>query len=65
MKKAGIADGSVTLKLKTIDFNRVPMGGVGLRTVHELCGIACHALETQPPAKQSTCVSQTFGKSCA
>ena len=38
------------------------MGGVGLRTVHELRGIACHALATQPQAKQSTCVSRTFGQ---
>ena len=41
---------------------RKRMGIVGLRTVHELRGIACHALESQPPAKQSTCVSRTFGR---
>ena len=41
---------------------RKRIGVVGLRTVHELRGIACHALETQPPAKQSTCVSRTFGQ---
>ena len=41
---------------------RKRMGVVGLRTVHELRGIACHPLETQPPAKQTTCVSRTFGQ---
>ena len=41
---------------------RKRMGVVGLRTVHELRGIACHAMETQPQAKQSTCVSRTFGQ---
>ena len=41
---------------------RKRMGIVGLRIVHELRGIACHALETQPPAKQSTCVSRTFAR---
>ena len=37
------------------------MGVVGLRTVHELRGLVCHALEDQPPPKQTTCCSRTFG----
>lgn len=41
---------------------RQRMGVVGLRTVHELRGIACHELETQPPPKQTTCCSRTFGR---
>ena len=38
------------------------MGVVGLRTVHELRGIACHDLETEPAPKQTTCCSRTFGE---
>ena len=41
---------------------RQRMGVVGLRTVHELRGLVCHALEDQPPPKQTTCCSRTFGK---
>ena len=41
---------------------RQRMGVVGLRTVYELRGIACHELETQPPPKQTTCCSRTFGE---
>ena len=41
---------------------RKRMGIVGLRTVHELRGIVCHELETQPQPKQTTCCSRTFGK---
>jgi DNA polymerase V len=37
------------------------MGVVGLRTVHELRGFVCHALEDQPPPRQTTCCSRTFG----
>ncbi|MDV7272110.1 Y-family DNA polymerase [Thioclava sp. A2] len=44
---------------------RQRMGIVGLRTVHELRGIACHDLETQPPPKQTTCCSRSFGKAVA
>ena len=40
---------------------RQRMGVVGLRTVHELRGLVCHALEDQPPPKQTTCCSRTFG----
>ena len=40
---------------------RQRMGIVGLRTVHELRGLVCHALEDQPPPKQTTCCSRTFG----
>lgn len=54
------------------DLSRAPdgwvrqrMGIVGLRTVHELRGIACHDLETQPPPKQTTCCSRSFGKAVA
>ena len=38
------------------------MGVTGLRTVHELRGIACHELETQPAAKQTTCCSRSFSR---
>lgn len=41
---------------------RKRMGIVGLRTVHELRGIACHDLETQPDPKQTTCCSRSFGR---
>jgi DNA polymerase V len=37
------------------------MGVVGLRTVHELRGISCHDLDTQPAPKKTTCCSRTFG----
>ena len=40
---------------------RQRMGIVGLRTVHELRGIPCHELETQPSPKKTTCCSRTFG----
>jgi DNA polymerase V len=40
---------------------RQRMGVVGLRTVHELRGHVCHALDDQPPPKQTTCCSRTFG----
>ena len=40
---------------------RQRMGVVGLRTVHELRGLVCHALDVQPPPKQTTCCSRTFG----
>ena len=41
---------------------RQRMGVVGLRTVHELRGIACHDMETGPASKQTTCCSRTFGE---
>ena len=41
---------------------RQRMGVVGLRTVQELRGVACHELESQPAPKQATCCSRTFGK---
>ena len=41
---------------------RQRMGVTGLRTVHELRGIACHELETQPAAKQTTCCSRSFSR---
>ena len=41
------------------------MGVTGLRTVHELRGIACHELETQPAAKQTTCCSRSFSRAIA
>ena len=44
---------------------RQRMGIVGLRTVHELRGIACHDLETQPAPKQTTCCSRSFGRAIA
>jgi DNA polymerase V len=41
---------------------RQRMGIVGLRTVHELRGLICHALDDQPAPKQTTCCSRTFGE---
>lgn len=41
---------------------RQRMGIVGLRTVHELRGLACHNLEDQPAPRQTTCCSRTFGE---
>lgn len=38
------------------------MGIVGLRTVHELRGTVCHALDDQPAPRQTTCCSRTFGE---
>lgn len=40
---------------------RQRMGVVGLRTAHELRGLVCHAMEDQPPPRQTTCCSRTFG----
>ena len=59
--EAGIGT-ALNLRATSDGWVRKRMGIVGLRTVHELRGIACHALETQPPAKQSTCVSRTFAQ---
>ncbi|OYU76153.1 MAG: DNA repair nucleotidyltransferase [Alphaproteobacteria bacterium PA3] len=41
---------------------RKKMGVVGLRTVHELRGYVCHALENQPQPKQTTCCTRSFGE---
>lgn len=41
---------------------RKRMGIVGLRTVHELRGAVCHALDDQPAPRQITCCSRTFGE---
>jgi len=41
---------------------RQRLGVVGLRTVHELRGIACHELDTQPAPKKTTCCSRSFGQ---
>ena len=41
---------------------RKKMGVVGLRAVHELRGLVCHALEDQPQPKQTTCCSRSFGE---
>lgn len=41
---------------------RKRMGIVGLRTVHELRGMACYDLETQPAPKKTTCCSRSFGQ---
>lgn len=41
---------------------RQRMGVVGLRTVHELRGISCCALETITPEKKTTCCSRTFAR---
>lgn len=41
---------------------RKKMGVVGLRTVHELRGYVCHALEDQPQPKQTTCCTRSFGE---
>ena len=61
LAEAGIGT-ALDLRATPDGWVRKRMGVVGLRTVHELRGIACHALETQPQAKQSTCVSRTFGQ---
>ena len=61
LAEAGIGT-ALDLRAAPDGWVRKRMGVVGLRTVHELRGIACHALETQPSAKQSTCVSRTFGQ---
>ena len=36
---------------------RQRMGIVGLRTVHELRGLVCHAIDDQPAPRQTTCCS--------
>lgn len=41
---------------------RKKMGVVGLRTLHELRGYVCHALENQPQPKQTTCCTRSFGE---
>jgi DNA polymerase V len=52
------------LELKNLDdqWVRGHLTVVGLRLVHELRGIPCLALETQPPAKKSITVSRSFGQ---
>lgn len=52
------------LDLKDADdqWVRKLMGIIGLRTVHELRGIPCFALENAPSAKQVTCCSRTFAR---
>ena len=44
---------------------RQRMGVTGLKTVHELRGIACHELETQPAAKQTRSCPAEWCKSVA
>jgi len=52
------------LDLKRVDrtWARQCMGVVGQRTVDELNGIACIALEDCPPDKQTTAVTRSFGR---
>jgi DNA polymerase V len=52
------------LELKNLDdqWVRGHLTVVGLRLVHELRGIPCLALETQPPAKKTITVSRSFGQ---
>lgn len=52
------------LELRDLDdrWVRGNMTIVGLRLVHELRGIPCLALETQPPPKRSVIVSRSFGE---
>ncbi len=52
------------LDLKRVDrvWARQCMGVVGQRTVDELNGISCIALEDCPPEKQTTAVTRSFGK---
>jgi DNA polymerase V len=52
------------LELRNLDdrWVRGHMSIVGLRLVHELRGIPCLALESQPPPKKSITVSRSFGE---
>jgi len=49
------------LRNVTNAFAKKHLSVVGLRTVKELRGEACIDLEIMPPAKQSICVSRSFG----
>jgi len=61
LKAAGI---KTALALRDADINWIKhkFGVVGVRTVYELRGISCYALEQNPPAKKSITVSRMFGR---
>lgn len=42
---------------------RQRMTVVGLKTIHELRGIICYPLSTEPPQRQQVCCSRSFGSS--
>jgi len=60
LKRAGI---KTALELKEADtcWIRKSFGVVGLRTVYELGGMSCYALEENPPARKQIVVSRSFG----
>ena len=60
MGERGIAS-ALDLRNAQDGWIRQRMGVVGLRTVHELRGIPCHELDTQPSPKKTTCCSRSFG----
>ncbi len=61
LRKAGI---ETAWDLRNADdrWIRQEMGGVGLRTVHELRGIACYVLESAPAPNQGIASSRSFGR---
>ncbi|MBN2455870.1 MAG: Y-family DNA polymerase [Sedimentisphaerales bacterium] len=61
LKRAGI---ETALALRDVDISwiRQKFGVVGARTVYELRGVSCYALEQNPPAKKSISVTRTFGR---
>jgi DNA polymerase V len=60
LEERGIAS-ALDLRNAPDGWIRQRMGVIGLRTVHELRGIPCHELDTQPAPKKTTCCSRSFG----
>jgi DNA polymerase V len=60
LKRAGI-ETAANLRDADINWIKSQFGINGVRTVYELRGDRCYAIEDNPPAKQSICVSRMFG----
>jgi DNA polymerase V len=61
LKRIGI-DTALDLKNTDVTQIRTMLGVVGVRTVYELRGMPCYALQDNPPANKSVCVSRMFGR---
>ncbi|MDC0073354.1 Y-family DNA polymerase [Alphaproteobacteria bacterium] len=60
LKKEGVKT-ALDLRNAPDAWVRQKLGIVGLRTAHELKGVVCHEIDTQPAAKKTTCCSRSFG----
>ena len=61
LKRAGIKS-ALDLRDADISWIRNKFGVVGVRTVYELRGVCCYALEENPPVRKSIAVSRMFGR---